>query len=109
SPAPAPMMTVSIFWKSSWKRFMLSDEFPVDVIILLFENIKYHLLYACVCVQIILNCLYRNFRCLFLWKMNFSGGNTAERNTFQTAVCRKLQAGLIAVCKLSAMLICQVS
>ena len=86
---------------------MLFDEFSVDVIILLFENIKYHFLYACIRMQIIHNCLYRNFRRFFLREMEFSRGNTAKRNTFQALICRKFQAGFIAVRKLPATLIRQ--
>lgn len=86
---------------------MLSKESFIYVIILLFKNVKYHLPDAAVPVQIIRNRPYRNLRCLFLREMKFSRGNTTERDTFQPVICRKLQAGSVAVCKLPALLIRQ--
>ena len=88
---------------------MLFNELPINIIILLFEYIKDHLLNAYVRLQIIPDCPYRNFSCFFLREMKFSRRNTAERNAFQSILCCKLQAGLIAVSKLSAMFVRQAS
>ena len=53
----------------------------VNIVIVLLENIKYHLFYLRISPQKISDRLYRNLSRFFLRKMKFACGDTAKGNT----------------------------
>ena len=68
----------------------------VDFFVHIFENIEDHLFYTGLLFEKFFDGLHRNFGGKLVGEMKLSGGNAAERHTFQLFFCRQLQTETIA-------------
>ena len=86
---------------------MLSEQVPVDVVILVLENIEYHLDVAVCYFPIIPYRLYGDLRRPFLREAEYTCGDAAEGNAPDSVFFRQFHTGSIAGGEKLFMLLCK--
>ncbi len=77
----------------------LPQQFMVNLIIFLLKHIEDHLLDPAILIQELPHGLNGNLSRTLLWKAEYTGGQTAERNGLHAMFCRKLQALPVTACQ----------